>query len=232
MPTPTGLALDRTELCALLSLVSARSVYGVANLEPQASTAAAGLKKLASRGLLKGQKADELLRLMAVVAAPRFVAVAEGVSGDAALHYLDPPVCVALEGGLAGFRVGLVGSVDLLARRVLRFVGFDPALEAVGETFMVAEAAVAKASSAEVPPSLADALLAKNPSVGGQLLLLRGSGELARKARLLARPGGEGFVLYRPEATQPQLRVEPLSAASLTGVINTFIAWLAAKEPK
>lgn len=232
---PTGLALDRTEFCALLSLLSARSVYGIDNLDPQASTASAGLKKLGARKLLSGEKADRMLRLMSVVVAPRFIVVAEAATGAASLHYLDPPVCVSLEGGLTGFRVGLVGSIDLLARRVLRFEGFDPALPAAaGEPFTVEEAAVSKRPLAvpppEVPAAFTEALSVQAPTAGGQLLVLRGTADLARKARLLARPGGAGYLLHRPDATQPRLRVEALCATSMSTVISGFITWLTARS--
>lgn len=83
---------------------------------------------------------------------------------------------------------------------------------------------------AEVPAGLAEALAVKAPSAGGQLLVLRGSGELARKARLVARPSGGGYLLHRPDATQPRLRVEPLCATSLSAMISGFIAWLAARS--
>jgi hypothetical protein len=61
------------------------------------------------------------------------------------------------------------------------------------------------------------------------VLVLRGSADLARKATLVAQPAGQGLVVYRPEATRPQLRAEPLSAATLSTVLSIFIAWLSTK---
>lgn len=223
-----GLALDRQEFNALLTLLSARSVYGVASLSVQPQNAAGGLKKLTARGLLQGAAADQLLRLMSVLVSPRFVVVAEATTGATALHYLDDSTCVSLEGGLAGFRLGLVPDLGLLARRLLRAVGFDPTLTSTPfPSFTVSEAVPTLGGAPEaLRNELAQALGDASSKIGGQVLVLRGSGERGRRAKLVGRSGGQGFLLHRPVASQPQLLVEPLSATRVEAVLGTFITWL------
>lgn len=170
-----GIELDRDELAALVQLLSAGRVFGVADVvpaEPAAREAAfvAGLEKLSARGYVKGQTPSPvapdtgLLRLVSVLVDPRVVIVAErAAGGDAALHYADDDGFVSLEGDAAsGYRIGWVDDADLLARRVLRFLEIEPDIESQGTIVKLPEAAF---SSARAVARSAD-----SPAIEGALM--------------------------------------------------------------
>lgn len=153
-----GIELDRDELAALVQLLSANRVFGVADVlpaEPAAREAAfvTGLEKLRARGYVKGQTPGQvvpdtgLLRLVSVLVDPRVVIVAERAgSVDAALHYADDDGFVSLEGdGASGYRIGWVETTDLLARRVLRFLEIDPDTRSGSVAVRLPEAAFSSA---------------------------------------------------------------------------------------
>lgn len=175
-----GIELDRDELAALVLLLSASRVFGVADVVPADPAAreaafAAGLEKLRARGYVKSQEPGQvapdtgLLRLVSVLVDPRVVIVAERASGgDAALHFADDDGFVSLEGDAAsGYRIGWVDDADLLARRVLRFFEIEPGIESHGAVVKMPEAAF---SSAREVARSADLAAVEGALVAGGVL--------------------------------------------------------------
>ncbi len=219
-----GIELDRDELAALILLLSASRIFGVADVvpaEPSAREAvfATGLEKLLVRGLVNHPAAGKavpdtgLLRLVSVIVDPRVVIVTERASGgDAAMHYADDDGYVSFEGdAVQGYRVGWVDDTDMLARRVLRFLEIDPDIRSEGAPQSLSETGFSGArelarstDAAAARAVLVDSGVAQNaaaeiaptllPDSGGHVLVIRLNAGRAEAAR-------RAWVLATPRAS-------------------------------
>ncbi len=208
-----GIELDQSEMTAVMLLLSASRVFGIADVVPAEPAArdeafVAGLTRLRARGLVTGKAPEQaipdtgLMRLVSVVVDPRLVVVAErATGGDASLHFADDRGYVSLEGNAtSGYRLGWVDDTALLARRVLRFLEIEPTVVATGSVFSLPEAAFSGArelaraadqAAAEAalidaglqPAQSAAAAAALTPAAGGHVLIIRLNAGRAEAAR-------------------------------------------------
>ncbi len=205
-----GIELDRDEFAAVVLLLSATRVFGLAEVvpaDPAAREAAfsSGLAKLRARGLVTGDAPRQaipdtgLMRLASIVVDPRLVIVAErAVGGGAALHFADDVGYVSLEGDAgAGYRLGWVDDTLLLARRDLRFLGVDPDVASGAEGLAVAETVFSGARE-----------LARNGGAEASTAALRAAGvgeeAAARLAGALAVEAGGSVLVIRLNAGQAE----------------------------